>query len=208
MVPSAPPPQIAAPSEAEPVKPTSIPPEPTKADSIKPAAMSEPPPSFSGSKGAISVGSMPTFPVEDQRASTNRIVTNRDPRVDEVETALRRNDWDGVLRALGPADSAGRLPPNLGLIYAIARKEKETEASKGSEATELAIRCAAGLLGVTVDSPLALVVAKRIVRKNPVSWQKAPASAGLSAVFMIIALVLGGGIGWLVATGRLQVRYR
>jgi hypothetical protein len=136
------------------------------------------------------------------------IVTNRDPRLEQVESALRVNDWDGVLRALGPADEAGKLPPNLGLIYAIARKEKETTESKGSDATEIAIRCAAGLLGVTADSPLALVVAKRIVRKNPVAWQKAPAPpARVSAIIMLIALVIGGAIGWLVATGRVRFHF-
>jgi hypothetical protein len=155
------------------------------------------------SKRAIVPASMPKIAVD----GTPGVVTSTDPRLEEVEGFLRINDWDGVLRALGPPEQAGKLPPNLGLLYAIARKEKETD-SKGSDATEIAIRCTAGLLGVAVDSPLALVVGKRIVRKNPVAWQKAPAPpASVSAVIILIAIVIGGGIGWLFATGRLHVRW-
>jgi hypothetical protein len=145
------------------------------------------------------------LPALAEKQITGRVISNVDPRLEEVEGLLRANDWDGVLRALGPADQAGRLPPNLGLLYAIARKEKETSTDKGSDATDLAIRCAAGLLGVAPESPLALVVAKRIVRKNPVAWQKAPAPpARVSAMIMLAALAIGGAIGWLVATGRVR----
>lgn len=137
------------------------------------------------------------------------VVTNTDPRLETLESLLRAGDWNAVLQTLGPAEQAGRLPPNLGLIYAIARKEIEGPTDKGSESTELAIRCTAGLLGVTSDSAIALVVAKRLIRKNPVGWQQRPAPpARVSALIMIAALVIGGLVGWLVATGRLHVQLR
>lgn len=179
------------------LKPESLPPEPAKPETPRPAPareVLEAPPS---SRKVPVPASEPT--------GAGRVISNTDPRLEEVEELLRANNWEGVLRALGPADQAGRLPPNLGLLYAIARKEKETSADKGSEATDLAIRCAAGLLGVAPESPLALVVAKRIVRKNPVAWQKAPAPpASVSAMIMLAALAIGSAIGWLVATGRLR----
>jgi len=139
------------------------------------------------------------------------IITNVDPRLGEIEPSLRAGDWDAVLTKLGPADQAGKLPPTLGLIYALARKEKEASGKvEGKiDATELAIRCTAGLLGVANDSALALVIAKRLVRSNPIAWQKRPAPpASVSAIIILIALVLGSLVGWLAATGRLHVRLR
>ncbi len=144
-----------------------------------------------------------------------RVVTNSDPRLEELEPLLRAGDWDAVLRALGPDDHAGRLPPNLGLVYAIALREKETSAeserpreSKGAEATDLAIRCTAGLLGVSTDSALALVVAKRLLRRNPVGWQKRPAPpARVSALIMVAALAIGSALGWLVASGHVRFAF-
>ncbi|MBI2388179.1 MAG: hypothetical protein HYV09_01070 [Deltaproteobacteria bacterium] len=139
-------------------------------------------------------------------AAQPHVVTNADPRLEVLEPLLRAGDWNAVLRALGPAEQAGRLPPNLGLIYAVARKESEGPTDKGSQSTELAIRCTAGLLGVASDSAIALVVAKRLIRKNPVGWQQRPAPpARVSALIMIGALVIGGLVGWLVATGRLHL---
>jgi hypothetical protein len=161
-----------------------------------PPAVEEPPPP-----------SRPSAKIEPE--SQRRRVTNVDPRLEALEPLLRAADWDGVIKQLGSPDEAGKLPPNLGLLYAIARKEKETSESKGSDATELAIRCTAGLLGTAPESPVALVVAKRIVRKNPVAWQKAPAPrASVSAIIILVAIAIGGLVGWLVATGRLQVHLR
>jgi len=188
----------------DPRREESIPPEARKSARPQDEAIPEAP--------ALAVEPAPVSrPSRDEPEPTSRRgeVTNVDPRIEALEPLLRAGDWDGVLTQLGPANEAGKLPPNLGLIYAIARKEKETTESKGSEATELAIRCAAGLLGVAPDSPVALLVAKRIVRKNPVAWQKAPAPrATVSAIIILVAVVIGGLIGWLVATGRLQVRLR
>lgn len=139
------------------------------------------------------------------------VITVVDPRLAEIEPFLRAGDWDGVLKVLGAPDQAGKLPPNLGLVYAIARKEKEAsgKAEGKIDATDLAIRCTAGILNVPADSALALVIAKRLVRSNPVAWQQRPAPpARVSAFIMLIALVIGGLVGWLVATGRLHVRLR
>ncbi len=143
------------------------------------------------------------------------VITVADPRLSEVEPFLRAGDWDGLLKSLGTPEQAGKLPPNLGLVYAIASKEKESghaASGKGGspiDATDLAIRCTAGLLNVPADSALALVIAKRLVRLNPVGWQKRPAPpASVSAMIIFVALVLGGLVGWLVATGRLYVQLR
>jgi len=143
--------------------------------------------------------------------SHGHVITVADPRLAEVEPFLRAGDWDGLLKSLGTPEQAGKLPPNLGLIYAVASKEKESSGKGAShlDATDLAIRCTAGLLNVPADSALALAIAKRLVRRNPVAWQKRPAPpASISALIIIVALVLGGLVGWLVATGRLHVQLR
>ena len=52
------------------------------------------------------------------------------------------------------------------------------------------------LLGVTANSSLALVLGKRLTRRR--NWGEQPApSGGMSALFLIVALTLGGMAGWL-----------
>jgi hypothetical protein len=143
-------------------------------------------------------------------------VTSQDPRLAELETLFTSADWEGVVNKLGPPEQAGQLPPNLGLLYALASKEltppNDKAASKDSaqrDATvnRIAIRCAAGLLGVEPDSPLALLFAKRLLRRNPVAWQKRPAPSALVSVLIVgIGLSIGAGVGWLVSFGYVIVR--
>jgi hypothetical protein len=144
------------------------------------------------------------------------IVTSQDPRLPELETLFTSADWEGVVRKLGPPDQAGRLPPNLGLLYALASKEltppddkapSKDSAQRDATANQIAIRCAAGLLGVAPDSPLALLLAKRLLRRNPVAWQKRPAPSALVSVLIVgFGLFIGAGIGWLVSFGYVTVR--
>ena len=130
-----------------------------------------------------------------------RVVTSTDPRTEAVEAALATGDWRRVATALGPVDKAGALPPNLGLICAVAHHETANdEAAAG--ANELAIRCAASIFGVPPESALAVVLAKRLMRKNPVTWRHRPAPpARISILIVAITLALGGGIGWLLSSG-------
>lgn len=130
-----------------------------------------------------------------------RVVTSADPRTDAVEAALATGDWKKVATVLGPLDKAGALPPNLGLLCAVAHHETSNEEG-ATGANELAIRCAASIFGVPPESALAVVLAKRLTRKNPVTWRKRPAPpARISILIVAITLALGGGIGWLLSSG-------
>jgi hypothetical protein len=114
-----------------------------------------------------------------------------DPRFLSLEPLLAHGEWDRICELLGPPEKVAELPPSLGLVYAIARKEAAGEASAG-DADAIAIRSVAALLGVGASSEAALVVAKRALRRNPNTWRTRPApKKGLSVALVVIALVLG-----------------
>lgn len=135
-------------------------------------------------------------------------VTNVDPRCEPLEKLLDANDWKGIAKSLGGIEEIGKLPPNLGLVAALANVEGSKEASP--EAITTAIRCMAGLLGVREDSPLARVLARRMLRKNPTalfSDRQAP-PARTSFLIVVLTLVVGGGVGFLLSGGSLDAVLR
>jgi hypothetical protein len=127
-------------------------------------------------------------------------VTSQDPRYEPIEKLLDLNDWKKIQSELGPMSDVGKLPPNLGLLAALAHNEATKAGDPDAVAT--AIRCMAGLLGVAEDSPIARVLARRMLRKNPVklSERKAP-PAKTSFLIVVATLVVGGGVGWLASEG-------
>lgn len=122
-----------------------------------------------------------------------------DPRLVELERAASLGDWTVALRLADTVEDAAKLPPAIALVWALARKETLPPDDKGGNAvTALAVRSAATLLGVGDKSDLALLIAKRLLRKNPASWAKKPApSTGISILIMVLALIVGSGIGLL-----------
>jgi hypothetical protein len=125
-------------------------------------------------------------------------------RLDVLGQLVSMGDWDGVLRSLGAGEDPSKLPPNMGLLWAVARREKMNPDDPGVAAvTGVAVRCAASILNVDESSAIAQMLAKRILRRNPVSWAKQPApSPWVSAFIMIAALVVGSGIGWILSGGQ------
>lgn len=133
-----------------------------------------------------------------------RSVTSLDPRLEAVEPLVARGDWANVSKQLGPMDKAGFLPPNLGLLFALAHHESASEEDAGA-GNEIAIRCMAGLLGVASESPVALVLAKRLLRKNPQTWREKPAPpARVSFLIVLAVLVLGAAVGWFGSSGTVR----
>ncbi len=150
--------------------------------------------------------------LEAPAEGAHRTVTNVDPRLETIEPAIAAGDWASVARQLGDDATAGRLPPNLGLLYALARKEAGNEKApprEGADLNALAIRCMAGLFGVPEQSAVALVLAKRLLRTNPVAWQQRPAPpAKVSLLFVALAIVVGGGFGWALSMGYVRFHLR
>ncbi len=133
-------------------------------------------------------------------------VTVLDPRLEELEPMIGRGDWGAIAAKLGPFDNAGALPPQLGLIYAIAENEVQLIPRGGraetNNATDLALRCVASMCNVPEQSGFALVIAKRLLRKNPTTLRGqvvVPAARkSPSPVLLIVMLVVGAALGWFV----------
>lgn len=150
----------------------------------------------------------PDRPPPEKEPTLQSVVTSVDPRLEQLEPLLARSEWASVGKLLGPDDAAAKLPPNVGLLYALARVEMA--GNEGAQAmTEMAIRCVAGLLGVAPQSPTALLVAKRLLRRNPVSWQQRPAPSTRTSLWLIVIVIaIGAGIGWILASPSLHIRLR
>jgi hypothetical protein len=129
-----------------------------------------------------------------------RKITSQDPRYEPLEKLLDLNDWKKIGAELGTISDVGKLPPNLGLLAALAHNENAKDGDP--DAAAAAIRCMAGLLGVSEDSPIARVLARRMLRKNPVklSERQAP-PARTSFLIVLITLALGGGVGFVASAG-------
>lgn len=140
---------------------------------------------------------------EPEPTSSKSSVTSSDPRYEALEKLLDVNDWRGIEKELGAMEEAGKLPPNLGLVAALAHVESAKEASP--EAITTAIRCMAGLLGVPESSPLARVLARRLLRKNPVRLtQRQAPPARYSVLIVALTLAIGGAVGWALSFGTPQ----
>ena len=127
-------------------------------------------------------------------------ITSQDPRYEPLEKLLDLNDWKKIGAELGPMSDVGKLPPNLGLLAALAHNEVAKDGNP--EAATAAIRCMAGLLGVSEDSPIARVLARRMLRKNPVKLTERQAPpARTSLLIVLVTLVLGGGVGFVASAG-------
>jgi hypothetical protein len=125
-------------------------------------------------------------------------MTTNDPRLAHLEALLDKNDWQRVHAELGVTDSSAPLPPNLQLVASIAAYELAKEGD--SAAVSAAIRAMAALLGVAENSPVARVLARRLLRKNPARiTERAAPPARTSALIVVIALLLGGAVGLVVA---------
>jgi hypothetical protein len=151
------------------------------------------------SEPMVAESSVVPVPAEKVEKATKK-VTSQDPRYEPIEKLLDLNDWKKIGEELGSMDDVGKLPPNLGLVAALAHNENAKDGDP--EAIATAIRCMAGLLGVADDSPIARVLARRMLRKNPVKLRDLQAPpARTSVIIVLLTLIVGGGVGWLASIG-------
>lgn len=206
---------VAVPSEPPPEEPARANATDSESVPILPEEAPLPPPPSAPERSLRETARQPAFEPsrepERARPAASHAFTNVDPRLETIEPAIAAGDWAAIVKLLGTDDEAGRLPPNLGLLYALARKEAEHDeasARRGTEFTQLAIRCMAGLFGVPEQSPIALVLAKRLLRKNPVSWQQRPAPpTKVSVLFILLAIAIGSAVGWAISQGYVRFHW-
>jgi len=127
------------------------------------------------------------------------------PTLHAVEPLIAKGSYQAICELLGPLDRAEGLGPALALIYATASKEVGSTGTK-EDVNPLAIRSVAALLDVSDESRTALMVAKRILRRNPVVWQKRKAPGAPARIILIVfGLALGILGGWLSGPGSVRL---
>ncbi|MBK7584298.1 MAG: hypothetical protein IPI67_29355 [Myxococcales bacterium] len=142
-----------------------------------------------------------TEPRVDRKASTlpapagHAAFASFDEKIKEVEPMLAATNWDAIIGAL---EKHSTLPPPLALLYAVALKERQAAGNP----ERMAISAVAALLCVPETSETALVVAKRLLRANPVTWKqrRAPSTRTSIGIALLVAAV-GAILGYLVSPG-------
>jgi hypothetical protein len=115
-----------------------------------------------------------------------------DARTARVAPLVERGAWEQLNKDLAAERD---LPPTLSLLHIIARREVVDDKT-AAPLTRDAIKLLATLLEVPEHSPIALMLAKRLLRRNRAPTQ-APATAGISAGLVALGLALGIGAGYL-----------
>ena len=116
----------------------------------------------------------------------------------ELEPLFRKASWHDIASWVEDKHPGGNdLSPALALLYAVALKEAPAtpaRAQSTAQADRLGIRAVSELLGVGGESAIALVIAKRALRKRQLEWQKEPPKR-VSITLMLIALAIGAAVG-------------
>ena len=116
---------------------------------------------------------------------------------EEAEPLLHQGNWSGVVALLARDADAPSLSPRLNLLYAIALKEAHGSAERGkqnADADLVGMRAVSALLRVPAESPTALIVGKRVLRKRPIEWQNSPPRR-VSLLLIAVALLVGAAVG-------------
>ncbi len=117
-----------------------------------------------------------------------------DPELTKLEQLVARGAWEELAK-LGHDPERPALHR---LMHVIALRETiPTDATGTGKLTQDAIVALAELLGLASSSPTALMLTKRLLRRNPV-WTRAAPTTGVSAGIVIVGLLVGGGLGWLL----------
>jgi hypothetical protein len=122
-----------------------------------------------------------------------------DLRVLKYEKMVERNAWDQLAEALGQE----RDPSPALLLLRIVAERETLKGDQKQEAAALAqegISAMAKILNLPEASPTALVLGKRMLRRNPGWAPKRPASTGLSIGLALGGVGIGATVGWLITT--------
>jgi hypothetical protein len=117
----------------------------------------------------------------------------------KYEALVERNAWEQLNDELARERD---LSPALRLLRVVAQREtlKGGDQKQTARLTQEAIAAVAQLLHVPEASPTALVIGKRLLRKNPGWAPKHAPNAGLSIGVLLAGISAGVGVGWLITT--------
>lgn len=120
-----------------------------------------------------------------------------DLRVLKYEKLVERNAWEQLADQL----SAERdLSPAMQLLRIVAQREmlKGDQKAEAARLAQEGIQAIASVLNLPEGSPTALVLGKRLLRRNPGWGPKKQASTGLSVGLLLGGVTVGAAIGWLI----------
>ncbi len=119
----------------------------------------------------------------------------REANVARLETLIERGAWEEVAKEL---EDVAAPSPTLRLLRVIAQREVlPAEDKRTGQLMGDALGAIADLVGVPATSPAALMLTKRLLRRNPVWTQNQP-KTGVSVGIVIAGLAVGLAIGWAV----------
>ncbi len=119
----------------------------------------------------------------------------REPEVALLEQLVARGAWETLAKEMSHDASRSAAYRLMRVIAVRETSPHDEKGGAGHKLTHEAIVALAELLGVPQDSPTALMLAKRLLRRNPVWVQKQP-EAHISFGVVIVGLLIGVGIGW------------
>lgn len=120
-----------------------------------------------------------------------------DQRVLKYEKLVERNAWDQLAEQLGQEQE---LSPALLLLRIVAQREmlKGDQKHEAARLAQQGISAMARVLQLPEASPTALVLGKRLLRRNPGWTPERRAGTGLSVGLLLGGLTIGAAIGWLI----------
>lgn len=115
----------------------------------------------------------------------------------QLEPMVAGSHWRRVREAIEPhLEDENGLPPELALLYALASHELGDDEVDG---IRLAIDAMAVLVGAPCESPITVLLAKRLLRRGRPGIGRRPAPRWpLSLLIAVLGIALGAAVGWLV----------
>jgi hypothetical protein len=124
--------------------------------------------------------------------------------LEAAEPLLEQSRWRDLRVLLAPDNTgAANLPPALALLYAVALKEDQTPskhdpfAGPAGAAESIAISVVRQLFELQEPSVIAVMIAKRLLRRRPLDWKQKPPTR-VSAMLVGSALLVGALVGFLL----------
>lgn len=155
-------------------------------------------------------------PPPPPKASVARVGASAQERalLEAAEPLLEQGRWRDLRMLLAPDDTdAVSLPPVLALLYAVSLKEDQSVSNPGpgsprrGTAESIAITVTRQLFDLPDNSAVAVMLAKRLLRRPPLDWKQKP-PARVSAILVASAVLIGAMVGFLLQPSLLSLFWK